>query len=72
MDDIGDIPFKERYKSLDCYRRFLAGWVREVLVAEPQDCDGWKIWIAKVNLSQTLHYYKLSLLTYYRSIILKS
>ena len=28
------------YKSLDCYRNFLSGWVREVLVRSVTDDEG--------------------------------
>lgn len=63
------------YKSLDCYQRFLAGWVREVLVAEPRDCaDGNKILIAKVRTHWRLKfkYLRYHVLINCRSIILKS
>ena len=37
----------ENYKSLDCYQRFIAGWVRDVLVKDIADN---RIVIAKVSL----------------------
>ena len=38
------------YKSMDCYRNFLAGWVKEILVKAPN--NNYRIVIAKVSWGQ--------------------
>ena len=50
------------YKSLDCYRNFLAGWVREILVMSMINASGEerRIVIAKVRHSACTDAYAYS------------
>lgn len=45
------------YKSMDCYRHFLAGWVREILVKSPNETC--RVVIAKVSILLIIYIYFL-------------